>query len=488
MDEIIKKAYSGNRASVNALYNDNKNKVYSIAMCLLDNKSKAENVVLNIFSKIWKEFDKLKIETEDDFSEICRSRATMECKKIILREDSRAFAVPKNQNMMINSEKTNFSVSDKVSLWKEATSEFSTLHKYIFVSRTLCKMSLPQIAKAVNVDEGTVGLAVKAEDVYFGKTISFSDVEKSIFAYAETLQFAPSDLSVVINSIDEYVTPFEKNALIGKIRVLSAVLVVAVIVAVVVLLITIIGGGNSENVSSGSSSSSEDIEPKWESSVTATDYAVIDIKNYGKISIALDGKTAPITVENFKKLAKKGFYDGLTFHRIMENFMMQGGDPDANGTGGSDEEIKGEFYANGVENNIGHFRGAISMARSNPMDSASSQFFIVHKDSPHLNGKYAAFGFVVDGIEIVDKVCKDAKPTDDNGTIPFANQPIINSVKIYSVEEFKNISDTDESKTSSETDSEIVSNENSETASETVSNETSENVSETVSDLASDNK
>ena len=96
MDEIIKKAYSGNRASVNALYNDNKNKVYSIAMCLLDNKSKAENVVLNIFSKIWKEFDKLKIETEDDFSEICKSRATMECKKIILREDSRAFVVPKN--------------------------------------------------------------------------------------------------------------------------------------------------------------------------------------------------------------------------------------------------------------------------------------------------------------------------------------------------------------------------------------------------------
>lgn len=158
--------------------------------------------------------------------------------------------------------------------------------------------------------------------------------------------------------------------------------------------------------------------------------AVIDIKDYGKITVALDPDSAPITVDNFVKLVKDGFYDGLTFHRIMEGFMMQGGDPEGTGMGGSEKTIKGEFSQNGVENNLSHTRGAISMARSMDPDSASSQFFIVHKDSEFLDGQYACFGYVTEGIEVVDKVCKDAKPTDDNGTIPKENQPVINSIKI----------------------------------------------------------
>ena len=110
--------------------------------------------------------------------------------------------------------------------------------------------------------------------------------------------------------------------------------------------------------------------------------------------------------------------------------MMQGGDPDADGTGGSDQKIKGEFAENGVENNISHTRGVISMARSNDYNSASSQFFIMHKKATHLNGAYAAFGKVTGGMEIVDKICKEAKPIDSNGTIPPAAQPIIESIKI----------------------------------------------------------
>lgn len=158
--------------------------------------------------------------------------------------------------------------------------------------------------------------------------------------------------------------------------------------------------------------------------------AVIDIKDYGKITVELDPEAAPITVENFKKLANEGFYDGLTFHRIISGFMIQGGDPLGNGTGGSDEEIKGEFSANGVENNLSHTRGAISMARSMDNNSASSQFFIVHEDSLYLDGQYAVFGYVTDGIEIVDEICKDTPVTDDNGTVEKDDQPIINSIKI----------------------------------------------------------
>ncbi len=169
--------------------------------------------------------------------------------------------------------------------------------------------------------------------------------------------------------------------------------------------------------------------------------AEIVIKDYGTITVHLDGDTAPITVNNFVKLAREGFYDGLTFHRIMEGFMMQGGDPKGNGTGGSDETIKGEFAANGVENTISHKRGVISMARSgeNPWygitaemayNSASSQFFIMHKDNARLDGQYAAFGWVTSGIEIVDKICEDAEPTDNNGTIPAAKQPVIETIRI----------------------------------------------------------
>ena len=160
--------------------------------------------------------------------------------------------------------------------------------------------------------------------------------------------------------------------------------------------------------------------------------AVIDVKDYGVIKLELDADTAPITVTNFVNLAKNKFYNGLTFHRIMDGFMIQGGDPDHNGTGGSEKTIKGEFSSNGVKNDISHVRGVISMARSNDMNSASSQFFIVHKDSTFLDGNYAGFGHVIEGIEIVDKIVEKIAPlaVDDNGTIEFENQPIINSITI----------------------------------------------------------
>ena len=159
-------------------------------------------------------------------------------------------------------------------------------------------------------------------------------------------------------------------------------------------------------------------------------HAEIDIKDYGVISVELDGDTAPITVQNFMDLANSGFYDNLTFHRIISGFMIQGGDPDGNGTGGSDKNIKGEFNSNGVENDISHVRGVISMARSMDNDSASSQFFIMHQDGTYLDGQYAAFGHVTSGIEIVDQICADTPVVDNNGTVEAANQPVINSVKI----------------------------------------------------------
>lgn len=134
--------------------------------------------------------------------------------------------------------------------------------------------------------------------------------------------------------------------------------------------------------------------------------AKIEIKNYGLITVALNEKEAPITVDNFVKLVNKGFYNGLTFHRVIKGFMIQGGCPKGNGTGGSGYCIKGEFKVNGVPNTISHKRGVISMARAADFDSAGSQFFIMHKDGTSLDGQYAAFGEVISGIEVVDAIAK----------------------------------------------------------------------------------
>ena len=164
--------------------------------------------------------------------------------------------------------------------------------------------------------------------------------------------------------------------------------------------------------------------------LTGTHHAEIEVKDYGTIDVELDADTAPITVTNFVKLAQEGFYDGLTFHRIMEGFMIQGGDPNGDGTGGSEENIKGEFSNNGVDNDISHTRGTISMARASDPDSASSQFFIVQADSTFLDGDYAGFGHVTEGMDIVDKICEDAKPTDNNGTITSDQQPVIEKITI----------------------------------------------------------
>jgi peptidyl-prolyl cis-trans isomerase B (cyclophilin B) len=159
-------------------------------------------------------------------------------------------------------------------------------------------------------------------------------------------------------------------------------------------------------------------------------HATISVKDFGTIELELDADAAPITVANFISLASSGFYDGLTFHRIQEGFMMQGGDPEGNGTGGSYTKIKGEFAANGVSNPISHKRGVISMARAKQNDSASSQFFIVQKDSEYLDGDYAVFGYVTSGMDIVDKIAEDAKPIDNNGSIKYEEQPVLTSIKV----------------------------------------------------------
>ncbi|WP_321971056.1 peptidylprolyl isomerase [Paratractidigestivibacter sp.] len=188
----------------------------------------------------------------------------------------------------------------------------------------------------------------------------------------------------------------------------------------------------SDSAASGSSASTGAVSEVSSDDpyATGTHHATIEVENYGAIEVALNANVAPITVANFCKLAGESFYDGLTFHRIIKDFMIQGGDPKGDGTGGSDQTIKGEFSQNGVTNPISHVRGTISMARSNAYDSASSQFFIMHKTTTSLDGQYAAFGNVTSGMEVVDAIAENTPVQDSNGTVAAADQPKITKIRV----------------------------------------------------------
>lgn len=194
----------------------------------------------------------------------------------------------------------------------------------------------------------------------------------------------------------------------------SIILIIAVIIVVAIVFLL---GGKKE-------------KKKEEDNLKGDYYIEIVVKDYGTIKAELYADIAPITVTNFMNLVREGFYDGLTFHRIIEGFMMQGGDPtqDENSNHRIADSIKGEFSSNGVTNTLSHTRGTLSMARTAYNDSASSQFFIMHKDNLGLDGEYAAFGRVTEGLDVVDKICENAKVVDDNGKVLYENQPVIEKI------------------------------------------------------------
>ena len=233
-----------------------------------------------------------------------------------------------------------------------------------------------------------------------------------------------------------------KKAKLKKLGIFSAVAVAVIVVALVAIFCvdwgavftTSTSGDGSEIVTGETVNNGAHAPGRFDyTTISGKHNVAIEIADYGTITLELNADVAPITVANFLNLTESGFYNGLTFHRIMEGFMMQGGVPVGNGMGGSDIDIKGEFSGNGVANNLSHTRGAISMARNGySMDSGSSQFFIVHEDSTFLDGQYACFGYVTEGMDVVDAVCvySTSVVTDSNGSVPADKQPVINSITI----------------------------------------------------------
>ena len=462
MAELIDNARKGIPEAMRTLYDRNKDRIMFLCQALLLDENAACNAVSHVFKAMWELVVAGQVISEQDFRDTVTRKAVNHCKAQIARKDTRAFRVPANRNFMNTSyDPERLSLSG--SAWEVVLRSLPPLHRFIYVLHGICGYDDMDIAKLFNTSTETVRLALRAEETNISRILALVPGQEPASMTAEDFHRAlleqqtavsvPRTVTVTVQmGIDNICQPFLDRR--KKQRTRRTVLVVSLLVAVclIVGISVAVGGGAAQTDPSAAPSetaqASETAEPEATDS-TGTDesgteagtgdtaeaaqadyYADIDIQDYGTITVALDAEAAPETVANFVSLAESGFYDGLTFHRIIEGFMMQGGDPNGDGTGGSGTTIVGEFSENGYENNLSHTRGAISMARSDDYDSASSQFFIVQEDYPSLDGKYAVFGYVTEGMDIVDAICEAAQPTDENGTIPAEEQPVITSITI----------------------------------------------------------
>lgn len=465
MDNIILKASKGNRAAMNQLYESNKKQVYYVANALLRGSPSAIEAAKWAIISSLQALSRGTIQAEKEFADYAIVQVANYCKKDITKKDSHAFRVPPKKNFRITSVDENVIRRAK----RPCEYYFNSLpasQRFVFVLRLIGGMNEEQISDVIGLKASIIHSIIEVEPdnlakIYFTaknnvdhcipptKELISSSVQEELSKVS-----VPEVLDKKVEAyIDSVATPIE-DAEKKKYKKRTVITIAAIIC--IVTLILVLSGSDDDDTNTDSIGTTETTVSDSEEDETVTDeievddetiaedtavsedfdtsltyYADIEIQDYGTITVLLEQEAAPVTVENFVTLAESGFYDGLTFHRIIEGFMMQGGDPNGDGTGGSDETIVGEFTDNGHDNELSHTRGAISMARSSEYDSASSQFFIVHEDSSSsLDGQYAVFGYVTEGMEIVDKVCETAEPTDSNGSIASDEQPIITSITI----------------------------------------------------------
>jgi peptidyl-prolyl cis-trans isomerase B (cyclophilin B) len=416
--------------------------VYFFCTTVISDNKKAENAFKKSFKAIFSAISKNP--NTDNLDEIVKSETAKVCKSAIFDENNHENGAAKMQPFGDKDKISSASAitAEQKNLFVNALKSINANQRIVVLLNLLCDYNTKKIADILKISEDKVQNSLEygrenikkqlrmsdskftKRDIIFLMTAS-ANIVKEAAAQAKIPDSIDSFLDEIVLSLAKPQKSDKKKAWI----VISAVAVFLVAV-IVVFVITSNKSNGSAGATNDSTSASNVSATIGESQAKGTHHAEIDIKDYGVIKVELNGDVAPITVANFINLANSHFYDGLTFHRIIDGFMMQGGDPLGNGTGGSDNTIKGEFSQNGVENNLSHTRGAISMARSTDMDSASSQFFIVQSDSTYLDGQYACFGYVTDGMDIVDEICKNAVTTDSNGSVSAENQPVINSITI----------------------------------------------------------
>ncbi len=443
MPTLIERAKAHQRAAMLRLVEQTSAHVYNTAYALTANEEHAKTATVRTYRAVWNVLNT--VADEKAFATLTATTVINQCKLLMLAKNAKAFRLPSDRRFAVNG----LAVPADADAYG-VVAALPELQRLIFVCHAVAGLSDADTAALCKLDARTLAVAVADEKQTLAgvpstnNSVTFESVEE--LAALCTVKTVPTDVEeTVMADIIAIVSPKEKER--RKKTFLTAGIIVGVCVLITGLCAIVLWdmtrpegvettSGDDTTTPTTTADAPEALDLTYSTDYTATHTAEISIQDYGVIKLELDANMAPETVENFKQLSEQGFYDGLTLHRIMEGFMMQGGCPYGNGTGGADKDLKGEFAQNGVANTLTHTRGAISMARSNDPNSASSQFFIVHEDSTFLDGQYAAFGYVTEGMDVVDAICTAVSPkaTDGNGGgIPTADQPVIEYVIVNTI-------------------------------------------------------
>lgn len=444
MKHLSERAAKGERSALQAVADLTLPRVYPLVYTMLDTDADVTAVCDATYRSLWTALAADSTLSEEQIVTLAVTTAAEQCRRLIQKKDSKAFRMPADRRFELKSVPV-FSPAADQPLAVEAVHALPPIHRLVVAGQLAGGLSAADVAAVLKLDARTMALAVEAQPFNVEAILAQTDGKLSTYdalvAAWDALTVPPSAavLDAVAASIHAVAGPKEKERRRKTWTTFGIIMGVCLIIGgLCAFVIWDMTRPDAVDSTSGDGTATTTTAPSdnnmgvtFSSDYTATHRAEITIADHGTITLELDANAAPRTVANFEHLANSGFYDGLTFHRIINGFMMQGGDPEGNGTGGSDANVIGEFTENGYINSLSHTRGAISMARADDYDSGSSQFFIVHEDNqPSLDGKYAAFGYVVDGMDIVDTICTTAVPTDSNGSIAAADQPIITTVTV----------------------------------------------------------
>jgi len=439
MTSLIKRAADKQRSAMYQLLDRHKNAVYCLACQLTGDESVAADITVRVFQTAWDSITPKM--TEAAFLDQLTMTTFRLCKTYLTGKNPKALRMPQDRRYAIP---PHTPVVDGTTALDTVKQNFSVLQWTMLILHHVSGLTREKQASLLKLDLPTLDMAWDAEQhnlTYIldrsSASASCDEVIAALVAEADSTKAPQSVRLRAEEHIRALAAPQEKAARVKMFKLTAVIVVITALVLTLCWAAILSLSGVEEEIPFDSTGETADRTAAAAAIDDPTHYAEIVIREHGTITVALDGNIAPKTVKNFQKLADEHFYDSLTFHRIIDGFMMQGGDPKADGTGGSDNTITGEFSSNGIDNPLSHVRGAISMARSNDYDSASSQFFIVHEDSLFLDGDYAAFGYVIDGMDIVDTICSSAEPIDGNGLIDLGDQPVMDTVKVYEAAEYE---------------------------------------------------
>ncbi len=463
MSKTMEKARKGSADAMQALYARHVKTALCLARLLLQEENAANTAVCKSFRSLWDDLLEGKLVYEEDFYAALIWKLANYCRAYMAKQDAKAVRIPANRQFaVIPSPSKLKSGGDGAEL---AINNLPVFQRFVYVLQGMFDYTNQQLAQLMHTNEATIQMALDVQELNYtrifsaisgqtGSTLQMKEHE----IYNQLLgNISLTEVPKMVNAtammgIDSVCKPIIRKRKAKQARVIQVFVIILIgctMVAGIALAAIYWPENNTDDTIGTVTTAPTTAAPTEASGTEPTEaplpetnytpealeentvyYADIVVENYGTITVQLNQTAAPITAANFVKLAKEGFYDGLTFHRIVEGWLMQGGDPEGTGLGGAENTIVGEFADNGHENELSHTAGAISMARGEDYNSASSQFFIVQEDNTEWDGHYAVFGYVTEGMDIVNAICSGSYPMDDDDTVEAAYQPVISSITI----------------------------------------------------------